>query len=79
METPQLIECTIKTPQFCDGKVHHFHIQSGYFDTESLMFIPHRNMFGMYCGGDHEVHFRSVKQFEKAKIEYTKKWWQIWK
>ena len=73
------IYCKISTPQFANNKVHHYHKQWGYFDTQTLMFEP---PLGYSPRGDHCVQFNSLKDFEDSRIDNKpkeKKWWQIWK
>jgi len=56
--------CTIKTPQHADGRVHHYHIQTGWFDDETMMFTPSKP----YVGGNHSVQFIDVEQWRECRI-----------
>jgi hypothetical protein len=67
------IECTIKTPQHKDGKVHHYHTQSGYFDTETLEFNPHLGILGQWMGRDHSVQFHSIQEFNETRVDLLPK------
>jgi len=60
------IECTISTPQFEGNKVCYYHKQTGYFDTETLLFEPYKGIFGNWVSGDHSVQFSSISQYNKA-------------
>jgi hypothetical protein len=69
MKTP----CTISTPQFVDGRVHHYHRQSGTFDTATLLFTPYR---ANGVGGDHAVQFSTLAEWitscaiERGKMQF---------
>jgi len=63
------ISCVIRTPQFKERKIHHYHTQRGLFDTDTLLFEPYRNMFGQWSGGDHSVKFNSMDDWEKSRID----------
>jgi hypothetical protein len=65
------IECSIRTPQFRNGGLDHFHFQSGFFDTETLWFTPYENIFNWILG-HHKVHFNCIEDFERARTDNFK-------
>jgi hypothetical protein len=67
----EIFNCEIETPQF-HGSLDKFHLhrQSGKFNKTELKFYPLVGIFGMYRGGDHEVHFKNITDFKKCIVRF---------
>ena len=57
-------KCTIRTPQFRNGKIWYFHVQDGTFNYLTKTFIPDDKEHG-----NHVVRFGSIRQFRKLLMK----------
>lgn len=56
------MNCTIRTPQFKDGKIHYYVTQKGIFD-ESTLYFTTSEVSG------HNVQFHSMEDFNKFRVK----------
>lgn len=58
-----LIRCKVRTAQFVNGEIHHWHVQEGSVEEGVWIFKP-----DSFTNGNHIVNFRTKEAFEEAKI-----------
>ena len=61
-----MIRCKIKSPEFKDGKVYKWKVQSGIFDENTLIFRP--DGFLSFLFG-YDVYFQNMDDFYSALIK----------
>lgn len=57
------IECTIRTPEFKNNKIHKMRVQSGTFYRDTLIFHPY---FSLKPGYD--INFQSFEDFQASVV-----------
>jgi len=65
-----VVECEIETPQFYGSPDQfHLHKQRGTFYKSQMKFCPFTGIFLRYTGGDHEVSFATLQDFQEAIVK----------